>query len=84
MATFDPDIPTGHLSITLTGCTVASVRANLLAGTAKITFAHPVDDEMMDAKRALSWLAAESTHIDLLITEQQMRLPLRDTDAPPE
>lgn len=78
------DLPTGSLDVTLTGCKVASLRANLLEGTARLTFILELDDQMMDAKRALTWLSAEKTDVDLQITEQQMRLPLRNSDPPPE
>ena len=61
--------------VKLTGCTVNAVRADMLKSRVKVTFETYLDDEMLEAKRKLALLAVDESPVDLVITEQQMRLP---------
>lgn len=61
--------PAAAMSVTLTGCTVSGVRADLLKGRVKVTFDAALDDQMLEAKRILSWLAVDESAVDLEITE---------------
>ena len=68
--------PTGIGIIKLQGCQIASVRADLLSRRVTLRLTLDLDDQLLDAQRQLSWFSAENTHVDIQITEQQMRLPL--------
>lgn len=65
-------------TLKLIGCTVYSVRADMVKGRVKITFETPLDDQMILAKRTLAFLAVDNSPVDLTITEQQMRLPFKE------
>ena len=65
------------LNVKLKGCKVFSVRADMLKGSVKITFEASLDEEMLEAKRALAILAFDESRVDLSVTEQQMRLPFK-------
>ncbi|HUV88976.1 MAG TPA: hypothetical protein VMY80_04925 [Anaerolineae bacterium] len=63
--------------VRLTGCRVNAVRADMLKSRVKVTFETYLDDEMLEAKRLLALLAVDESPVDLVITEQQMRLPFQ-------
>ena len=69
------------VTVHLTGCIVKSVRADMLKNRATITMETYLDEEMMDAKRLLAILAVDESPVDLIITEQQMRLPFHAAQA---
>jgi hypothetical protein len=66
-------------SIKLTGAHVSAIRADLLKSRVKLTIDIALDDQMLDAKRMLAILAVDDSPLDLEISEQQMRLPLKET-----
>lgn len=65
------------MTVSLEGCKVDAVRADMLKGQVKITFTTSLDEQMLEAKRLLAILAFDESLVDLTVTEQQMRLPFR-------
>lgn len=65
------------MQIKLTGCRVGAIRADLLKNAVKVTFDAHLDEEMLSAKRLLAILAVDESPVDLVVTEQQMRLPVK-------
>ena len=64
-------------TVKLTGCKVNALRADMLKSRVKVTFETYFDEEMLEAKRFLALLAVDESPVDLVITEQQMRLPFQ-------
>ena len=66
----EPDM----LTVTLDWCKIKSVRADMVAGTVRITFETALSTQFLKTKRHLALLAADKTPVSLTVEEQQLRL----------
>jgi len=76
MPQMEPDPKPIADTITLTGCTIKNLRADVLKGSATLTIETYLDLDLLRAKPVLSQIAAQSRRVDITITEQQLKLDL--------